>query len=82
MSTTLRLPRLSLSHAFESLVAYHPASTLFGATRTKRTELSAEEALALMPPHLRDDLGLPPMPSQEPEHPALTRVRSRGRNWG
>ena len=82
MSTTLRLPRLSLSHAFESLVAYHPASTLFGATRTKRTERSTKEALALMPPHLRADAGLPPSLSQEPEHPALTKARSRGRNWG
>ena len=82
MSTTLRLPRLGLLDAFESLVAYHPAVNLFGATRTKNAERSAEEALAFMPPHLRDDLGLPPISSQDPEHPALTKARSRGRNWG
>jgi hypothetical protein len=81
MSTTLRLPRLGLLDAFESLVPYHPAVSLFGATRTKNVERSAEEALAAMPPHLRDDLGLPPIPSQEPEHPALTKARRRGRNW-
>ena len=82
MSTTLRLPGLGLLGAFESLVLYHPAAALFGATRTRSAERVAEEALALMPPHLRDDLGLPPIPSQEPEHPALTKARTRGRNWG
>ena len=82
MSTTVRLPRLGLLEAFGSLVAYHPASTLFSTTRTKSAERSAKDALALMPPHLRDDLGLPPIPSQKPELPALTKARSRGRNWG
>ncbi|HVG49797.1 MAG TPA: hypothetical protein VM899_16850 [Rubellimicrobium sp.] len=82
MSTTVRLPRLGLLEAFGSLLAYHPASTVFAALQTKNAGWSAEEALALMPPHLRDDLGLPPILSQKPEHPALTKARSRGRNWG
>ncbi len=82
MSTTLQLPRLGLLGAFESLVLYHPAAALFGAKRTRSAERAAEVALALMPTHLRDDVGLPPIPPQDPAHPALTKARSRGRNWG
>ena len=81
MSTTLRLPRLGLFHLFEDLAAYHPAAH-FGAMRTRSVQQYSEEALAFMPAHLREDAGLPPLAPEEPEHPAITKARSRGRNWG
>jgi hypothetical protein len=81
MTATLRLPRLGLLDIFENLVASHLVSSL-GSIRSRRAERQVEEGLALMPPHLREDAGLPPLPPQVPEHPAITKARSRGRNWG
>lgn len=81
MSATLRLPRLGLLDIFEGLLSSHPAAFL-GTMRTRSTERLGQEALALMPPHLREDIGLPSLPSPEPEHPAIAKARSRGRNWG
>ena len=74
-----RLQHLGLFDVFDELVASHPAA-FFGAAQTRTTERRAAEALARMPSHLRADAGLPPLPPQEPEHPAMTKVRSRGRN--
>ena len=81
MSATVRLPQLGLLQIFGDLVAFHPASVV-GQVRTRSAERRAEEALAFMPPHVRDDIGLPPVPPTEPEHPAMTKARIRGRNWG
>ena len=81
MSAILRLPQLGLLNIFENLVASHPVGH-FGALRTRSADRRAEEALTHMPPHLRDDAGLPPFPAHVPEHPALTEARRRGRNWG
>ena len=80
MSVTLRLPWLRLFPLFGSLVTFHPVP-LFAAMRTRSMERQVEEALSPMPPHLRKDAGLPPLAPREPEHPAMTRARSRGRNW-
>ena len=76
-----RLQQFGLLEVFEGLATSRPFA-FFGAAQTRTAEQRAAEALAFMPPHLRDDLGLPPAPSQEPEHPALARARNRGRNWG
>ncbi len=81
MSATVRLPQLGLLQTIGDLVAFHPASVV-GQVRTRSAERRAEEALALMPAHVRDDMGLPPVPPTEPEHPAMTTARIRGRNWG
>ena len=81
MLDVLRLPRLGLLRVFEDLVAAHPAAH-FGAMQTRSAGRRTEEALALMPPHLREDAGLPPLVAPKPEHPAMTKARSRGRNWG
>jgi hypothetical protein len=58
----------------EGLFAAHPAG-LLGSSRFKAARRDTEEMLERMPPHLRDDLGLPPVPPEEPEHPALARAR-------
>ena len=76
-----RLQQLGLFDVFEGLVASRPFA-FFGAAQTRTAERRAAEALALMPQHLRADAGLPPVPSQEPEHPAMAKARSQGRNWG
>ncbi len=81
MSVTVRLPQLGLLRVFEDLFAFHPVS-MVAQMRTRSAERRAEEALALMPPHLRDDFGLPPVSPTQPEHPAMTKARIRGRNWG
>lgn len=80
MSVVLRLPRLGLFHLFGSLVTFHPVD-LFGPMRTRSSKRRTEEALSLMQPHLREDLGLPPLAPPEPEHPAMTKARRRARNW-
>ncbi len=76
-----RLQQFRLFHVFDGLAVSH-AFAFRGIAGTRTAERRAAEALALMPPHLRADAGLPPAASQETEHPALTKARSRGRNWG
>lgn len=58
----------------ESLYTAHPAA-LLGSSRAQAARRDIEEMLEHMPPHLRDDIGLPPVPPREPEHPAVARAR-------
>ena len=81
MLTIPRSPSWSLLGTLEGLFAAHPASVI-GGSRSRAAEREAEEALAWMPPHLRDDLGLSPTPRSAPEHPALTRARNLASRWG
>ena len=80
MFAITRLQQFGLFEVFDRFAASRPAA-FFGAAQASTAERRAAEALALMPPHLRADAGLPSLPSQEPEHPAITRARIRGRNW-
>lgn len=82
MFTVPRGSSWSLLDTFESLISAHPASMLGRSPSTRSAERAAQEKLARMPAHLRDDLGLPPIPAPEPEHPALTRARNRASRWG
>ena len=80
MSATFHLPRLGLLNVLEGLLDARPVAH-FGAPRSRHAEGLDEETLALMPPHLRDDVGLPPLPQPKLEHPTITQARTRGRNW-
>jgi hypothetical protein len=65
MLATLRLSWLGLLDVFAGLIASHPAA-MFDAIHKRRMDRDFEAALALMSSHLRDDIGLPPVPPQEP----------------
>lgn len=58
----------------ESLYAAHPAAVL-GSWRSEAARRDVEEVLEELPPHLRHDIGLPPVPPQESEHPALAKAK-------
>jgi hypothetical protein len=80
MSVRARLPRLGVLDIFAAIIASHPAAIL-SQRRKRSAPVHHDATLALLPPHLRDDLGLPPIPPEEPEHPGLARARLHGRNW-
>jgi hypothetical protein len=71
----------SLAAVLENLIRSHPASFL-SAPRARAADRATEDRLAAMPAHLREDLGLPPVPPEVPEHPALQRARRKASRWG
>ena len=81
MFTVPRESSWSLIGTLEGLFRSHPAAVM-GGLPTRSAQRRADEALAQMPPHLRDDLGLPPVQAARPEHPALTWARNRASRWG
>jgi hypothetical protein len=81
MFTTAKGSGRSLFSVLTYLVDSHPSAVLGrGPSRTdmRRTEDLIEQ----MPAHLRDDIGLPPVPPPQPEHPAIARARHRACRWG
>lgn len=81
MITFRRAPAGALAAVLDNLIRSHPASIL-GGSRSRAADRDLEERLARMPAHLRDDVGLPPIPPEEPEHPALARARRKASRWG
>ncbi|HVG46748.1 MAG TPA: hypothetical protein VM899_01230 [Rubellimicrobium sp.] len=81
MMFTTKTSSSSLFHVLTFLIDSHPA-TYFGRRRSSSAARRAEQLLGQMPAHLRDDIGLPPDPAPEPEHPAIARARNRASRWG
>ena len=81
MLTFPQAPAGTLSALFDGLIRSHPAS-LLGAPQSRSARRDLDDRLARMPAHLRDDIGLPPAPPPEPEHPALARARRKASRWG
>ncbi|TNC73719.1 hypothetical protein [Rubellimicrobium roseum] len=82
MATThLDRPRSVLGILMDVIHA-HPASTMGRPGQGRGRGLAEEEILDHLPPHLRDDMGLPPVPPPEPEPPSVARARHRAARWG
>ena len=81
MFTVPRHSGWSLLGTLEGLFRSHPAAVM-GGSFSRADQRRADEALAQMPPHLRDDIGLEPPKPPVREHPALTRARNRASRWG
>ncbi len=80
MFTSINRPARTGTNPLEALAAIHPIS-LIGRWQTRTALRTAEDVLARMPPHLRDDIAIAPYPAEEAEHPALTAARHRASRW-
>ena len=81
MFTTVKGSGRSLFSVLTYLVDSHP-SALRGRRSSPAEMRRTKDMVERMPAHLRDDIGLPPVPPTPPEHPAIARARRRASRWG